>query len=136
MAIINFSVGDILRNKLLEPKWYSFQITKVDGPKPNSKKDGFNFDVVFTLIDAGELDGKEIPRTFSNKAMSMMLPLVAAIRGIDLTTMNKEAFEFDTEELLNKKVDGMVETDTYNGNMKNVVDTYMPYKSASNVPKF
>ena len=90
MPVIEFSVGDILRNKVLDKGWRSF-ILSCEGPVANSKKDGVNYVVTFKLIDAGpELDGKELVRYFSSKAMSMMLPLVAAVRGITMAEIEKK----------------------------------------------
>jgi hypothetical protein len=136
VPVINFTVGDILRSKLLEAQWYKWQITAVAGPTPNAKKDGVNFTVTFTLIDTGELDGKEITRTFSNKAIAMMIPLVAAARGIKVESIPKENFQLDTDELVGKKIDGKISMDTYEGQIKNVLEDYMPYKSTSNTPAY
>lgn len=132
MAIIKFSTADILKGKILEEGWRSFQITAVNGPTINDKKDGVNYTVIFTLIDAGaDLDGKEFPRTFSSKAIGMMIPLVAAIRGVPTSSIKPEAFELDTSELLGNKVDGFVKVDTYEGRMNNKVEEYLPYKSSA-----
>jgi hypothetical protein len=135
MAVINFTTGDILRNKLLEKGWYHFKVS-VTGPTPNKAKDGVNYTAVLTLIDAGEMDGKEIQRVFSNKAISMMLPLIAAVKGTTVDQMEKAGFSFNTEELADKKIDGMVDQDVWEGQLRNVCEIYAPYKSQSNVTPF
>ena len=131
MAIINFSVADILRGKNLEKGWYSFEITNVEGPVANAKKDGVNFKVTFSLIDSGsDTDGKQIVRFYSSKAISMFIPLIAAIRGISVDDMEIKDFQLDTDELTNAKVDGAVTIDTYEGQQRNVIENFVPYKSA------
>jgi hypothetical protein len=129
VPVIQFSTADVLRNKVLPEGWYSWLISAIEGPTPNSKKDGVNYTAVFTLIEQGEEDGKEIRRVFSSKAMSMMIPLAAAVKGMTIDQIPKEGFALDTDELVGKKVDGKVKTDVYEGQMKNVVEEYMPYKA-------
>jgi hypothetical protein len=128
LPVIQFTIADVLRTKVLEEGWYSFLISDVTGPTPNSKKDGVNYTITFTLIDAGERDGKEIKRVFSNKAISMMIPLVAAARGITEDQIPKEGFSFDTDELVGKKIDGKATPNVYEGQINNKVEIYMPYK--------
>ena len=131
MPKIQFTKADVLRSQNLEnEKWYSWIIKQVVGPKPNKAGDGYNYEVVFSLIDQAEdLNGKEITRTYSNKAISMMIPLTAAVRGKKLDEMPKEDFDFDTDELVGKKVDGKHTLETYEGRLTGKVETYAPYKS-------
>lgn len=128
MPIIQFTTADVLRAKLLDPGYYSFKIVKIEGPKENANKDGFNYFVFFELIDEGEgFDGKQIKHTFSNKAISMMLPLVQAVRGGE--KIEPKDFVFDTDELSNTKVDGKVTQETYEGQLNNKLEVWFPYKS-------
>ena len=128
MPIINFTTADVLRSKLLDAGYYSFIIAAVTGPKTNKAQDGFNYEAHFQLIDKGaDLDGKEIKHTFSNKAISMMLPCVQAIRGG--MKLEPKDFTFDTDELLNKKVDCKIIQDTYEGQLNNKIEAWFPYKS-------
>ena len=133
MPIIKFSKADVLRARPLEGgNWYSWLISKVEGPKTNARGDGFNFEVTFSLIDSGpDLDGKEVMRVFSNKAIGMMLPLVAASRGTNEGQIDPNAFDLDTEELVNKKIDGKYTLDTYEGRLVGKLEEYLPYKKAS-----
>lgn len=133
MPIIQFTKADVLRSSLLDnEKWYSWQVVKVEGPKENSKKDGFNFEVTCSLIDQGpDLDGKEIKKVYSNKAISMMIPLVAACQGKTLADFNKDAFQLDTDDIMNCKFDGKSIVSTYEGQLKNEIAEFMPYKSAA-----
>lgn len=131
MPTISFSKADVLRSSNLEnEKWYSWAIKQVLGPKTNSKGDGYNYEVVFSLIDQAEdMNGKEVTRTYSNKAISMMIPLTAAVKGKKMEEVTKEAFDFDTDELVGKKVDGKYTLENYNGQLNGRVETYAPYKS-------
>lgn len=135
MAIVKFNVADVLRSKNLEARWYSWQINAINGPKPNDAKDGVNYEFVFTLIDESpDLDGKEVKRTFSSKAIGMMIPLVAAVRGLRAVDIKPEAFEVDLDELMSKKIDGMCKVEMYNGNPQNRVEEYAAYKSMKGAP--
>ncbi len=130
MPIIKFETKDILRSKVLEAKWYSWEVRDIGAPVANDKGDGYNYKVRFSLIDAGEdLNGKEVERTFSSKAIGMMIPLVAAARSVKLTDIPVEGFQIDTDELVGKKIDGNCKIDIYNGNPNNKVEEYAPYKS-------
>lgn len=135
MPIIQFTKADHLRGQLLDAGWYSWLIAGIEA-KPNDEKTGVNYHVMFRLIDKGpDFDGKEVKRVFSSKAIGMMDPLIAAAKGIpqkDLMAMTA----FDTDELLNKKIDGKCKVDVYEGNMNNKIEEYAPYKQSSNVIPF
>lgn len=136
MAVIQFTKADHLRGQLLEAGWYSWLISASSPAKPNEKKDGFNYEVTFQLIDKGpDYDGKEVKRTFSSKAIGMMDPLIAAAKGISQKDL-RDMTAFDTDELIGKKIDGYCKVDTYEGNLNNKVEQYAPYKSSSNVVPF
>lgn len=129
MSVIKFSTGDVLRSKMLANDWYKWLITAIRGPYPSKDQTSNNFEVTFTLIEhTPDTNGKEMKRVFSAKAMSMMIPLIEAVRGVPAGTL-KEGFDFDFDEFLGKKVDGLVTTDTYEGQLQNRVETYAPYGS-------
>lgn len=131
MALIQFSKADTLRAQDLEnEKWYSWQIARVEGPKSSGKGDSYNYNCILSLIDVNEeLNGKEIGRTFNTKAMAMMIPLIAAVRGKAVSDFPKEAFDFDTDELVGKRIDGKHTLEPYEGRMVGRVETFAPYKS-------
>jgi hypothetical protein len=133
MAIISFSKADILRSQNLEnDKWYSWKIVKVEGPVKNAKEDGYNYKVTFSLIDhSTELNGKEVERVFSNKAISMMVPLIVASKGLSQDEFEKNPFQIDTDELLGKNVDGKYTIEMYQGQPNGRVETYVAYKKAT-----
>lgn len=140
MPVISVQTADILKSKNLESAWYSWQVTAIQGPTTNAKGDGVNYVVVINLIDhSPEMDGKEIKKTFSSKAIGMIIPLYAACKGIPLQTVldDPKPFQLDTDDLLNKKVDGKAVVETYEGRLINKVDEFAIYKSiAGKAPSF
>lgn len=134
MPIINISTADVKRAQVVDKKWYPLQVS-ITGPTPNAAKDGVNFVASFTIIDSGDLDGKEILRYYSSKAIGMIIPLVAAVRGVPVESI-KEGFQLDTDELQGKKIDGLVDTDVYEGRLRNICEVYLPYKTSSNQQPF
>lgn len=137
MPVITFNVADILRSKNLEKGWYSYRISKVDSA-PSAKKDSINYGVYFTLIDKGpDYDGKEIKTIFNTKAISRLIPLFAAVKGIKAEDIKPESFDLDTDALVGATIDGMTDIDNYEGNLRNVIEIFAPYKSvAGKAPTF
>ena len=136
MAVIKFSKADVLRSKNLEADtWYSWEITKIEGPTVSAKGDSYNYKFTLSLIDQSEdLNGKEINRTYNSKAISMMIPIYAAANGKKLDEIDPEAFDVDTDELVGKKVDGKYKLEPYEGNLVGKVEDYLPYKSVAGQP--
>lgn len=137
MPIIRFSKADILRTQTMEQQWASFEIVAT-GDRKNDAGDGRNYDVTFQLIEHknADLNGKEFKRTFSSKAIGMMIPLIAAVNDTDINTI-KEEFDFDIDALRGRKLDGKIITDMYNNRPTNKVEEYLPYKKGVNmVPAF
>ena len=135
MPVIQFSKADVLRSRTMDAAWASFTISQIQGPTKNAAQDGYNYVVFFTLKDwkaNPELDGKEFKRTFSSKAMGMMIPLVAAARNVDVNTI-QDGFNFDTDELLGKSVDGKISIDMFEGRPVNKVEEYLPYTKGVNM---
>lgn len=133
MPIISIKKGDILRASTLEAGWYSFQITKLDGWHKSKDGTGNVIDVYLTLIDHvnEDMNGKELRFWISDKALSLALPLITAAQGIKKTDMPKEAFDFDTDAMLNAKVDCSIIIDTeYDpNNPQNRITDFAPYKT-------
>jgi hypothetical protein len=134
VPVINFSKADILRSQTMEAQWASFEITNITGPTKNDAGDGVNYVIHFTLIDHknADLNGKEFKRTFSSKAIGMMIPLFAAARGVSINDL-KEEFQADTDELKGKKLDGKIAVDIYMGRPVNKVEEYLPYTKGVNM---
>ncbi len=138
MPVINFGKADILRSQTMEAQWASFLLSDVSNPVKNAAGDGYNYLVTFTLIDYKNVDlnGKEFKRTFSSKAIGMMIPLIAAVRNVDVQTI-KDEFNFDTDEMKGKKIDGKITIDMFENRPVNKVEEYLPYgKGVNMAPAF
>lgn len=134
MGVIQISKADILRSKVMESQWASFEIAPEIKTETNSKRDGLNYIVTFRLIDQtnADLNGKEFKRWFSSKAAGMFIPLVAAVRGVPIESFNDD-FTFDIDELAGKKIDGKITIEVYQGSPNNKVEDYLPYKKGVNM---
>lgn len=131
MPIIGFKTADILKSKVMEEEWCHFIISHVSEPVKSKSSDSYNYNVTFTLCEYHnpDLNGKEIVRSFSAKAIGMMLPLIAAVRGVKVADIPPADFQLDTDELVGKKIDGKIKVDVYEGNPNNKLEEYAPYKS-------
>lgn len=134
MPLIQFTKADILRSQIMESQWASFSINSVTGPTKNAAGDGVNYVVGLTLIEhpTADLNGKEFKRTFSSKAMGMMIPLFAAVQGVAVDSI-KNDFQADTDTLIGKKIDGKITVEVYEGRPNNKVEEYLPYKKGVNM---
>jgi hypothetical protein len=132
MAVIKFTKADVLRSRNLEgEKWYSWTIARVEGPKVSKGGDSYNYTISLSLIDESpELDGKEVQRVYNSKAISMMIPLVAATQGKRLEDIDPDAFDIDTDQLVGAKVDGKYKLEPYEGQLVGKVEEYLPYRAA------
>lgn len=133
MGVIKFTKADILRSQTLEAQWASFEVVGFSDPVRNAAQDGVNYILTLRLIEKNaDLDGKEFKRTFSSKAIGMMIPFVAACRNVDINSI-KDEFDFDPEEVKGKKVDGKIAVDIYENRPVNKVEEYLPYKKGVNM---
>ena len=129
MPILKITAADIEKTKNLEPGWYGALICRVHALKKSSGGDSINQQIDFQ-IEGGK--GKEIPVTFNTKLLGKMAPLWEAALGKPLNEG-----EFDTDELLGKKVDVKVAPVLYNGNMLDNIQMFLPYgKSKDAVMNF
>ncbi len=117
----------------METQWASFDITEATSRK-NAGGDGINYDVTLRLIDHknDDMNGKEFKRTFSSKAMGMMIPLVAAVQDKNIEDFNDD-FDFDYDGLKNKKIDGKITTEMYMNRPVNKVEEYLPYGKSKSI---
>ena len=133
MAIIKFTKADVLKSQLLEKNWYSFQVVRVEGPTPSKDKASMNYNFTCVLIDkSADLNGKELVVRGNSKWIVGLIPFIAACRGLTQAEVPKDDFEFDTEEVLGAKFDGLVIQDLYEGNLKNDFENFLPYKKSAN----
>ena len=129
MPVIQFTPADVLRSKILDTGWYGSLIKKVEAAA-SKNGDSVNYTVTFEIEN---MEGKEIERYFNSKAISMLLPLIAAVTGKQIKAEN---FQFDTDELVNKKVDCKVVTEIYEGRPVNKVTEFVPYGKGKELQPF
>ena len=119
--IIKLTPADILKGKLIDAGWYGATIVKADEDwKPSADKQSANWELTFEIHGTG---GKEISRMFNTKALGFLAPLISAIRGHEI---KPEAMDFDTKEVLGKKIDVQVIQDTYQGQMNSKITAFLP----------
>ena len=114
MPIIKITAADLKKTQNLEPGWYGATVVRVGDLKTSSKGDSINCPVTF-LIEGSE--GKELEVSFNSKLIGLIKPLIeAAFNGSKKVSLKEgEAMNFNTDELVGKKVDVKIITDVYNG---------------------
>jgi len=131
MAVIKVTKGDQLRSKVLEAGWQSLEITSISGMRQNEKKTGFNYDIVFTLVDHpdNDLNGKEFKKTMSTLANGILGQIEDAVNNIAAANKSPEDREIDTDTLIGKRLDGNISVEVYNNRPNNKIEEFAPYKS-------
>jgi hypothetical protein len=126
MPIIKITAADLKKTQNLEPGWYGATVVRVGDLKTSSKGDSINCPVTF-LIEGSE--GKELEVSFNSKLIGLIKPLIeAAFNGSKKVSLKEgEAMNFNTDELVGKKVDVKIITDVYNGVPINKIDGYLMY---------
>lgn len=124
MPIIRMTEGDILKSKVLETGWYKLKISKIYPAKTSKTGDSLNFPIEFT-VTSGPLPGKTLDHYFNSKAPGMIAPLIEAC-GFKIELAADGSFDFDTDKLLHKELDGKIITDTYEGNLNNKISEFLP----------
>lgn len=132
MPIVKFTPADILRSKILPAGWYGAKITSIAPWKESKDKGSSNMLFTFTIDNT---DGKEIERYYNSKAISMMIPVVEAVKKVKLADKPEE-FVFDSDELLNAQLDVYVAVEMFEGNPKNVVNQWAPYGLSKNISSY
>lgn len=134
MPIIKVTQADVLRNKVVDAAWYGANISKIDGPSLSAKGDSYNFVVSFTLDGKSPAPGKEIQQYFNTKAIGRIVPLLSAVRGKEVEAPGAgQELAIDTDELMNKNIDVKVSVDTYEGQLRNGIEAFLPYGNGANV---
>lgn len=130
MPVIKLTEADLAKTKTLESNWYPATIVKIsDWTK---SKDGVSMNVVFTFrVDAAAAAGKELDHYFNTKLLGMITPLVEAVSGQKATPG-----EVNTDAMLMKQIDIHLVTDTYNGNLQNKIDNFLPLGKGTAGPAY
>jgi hypothetical protein len=119
MPLINVTPADLKKLELIESNWYGAEIVRVMPAKASDKGDSVNYPIDFLIEKTG---GKEIPVLFNTKLIGKIGALVEAVTGKKF-----DGGQFDTDTLLNKKVDVKVGARIWEGNMLNEITAYLPY---------
>lgn len=133
MPVVQYSKRDLLRDKLVEPNWYTVLIDTVGEWSPSKDQKSQNMVMEGTIIrnaETGSEEFKDVPIggmgawSFNTKALGFSLGLVKAVAPqldinpdqIDATT------KIEFKHLEGKLVDLYIVNDTYEGRLKNKVD--------------
>lgn len=129
--IIKITEADRLKSKTAEAAWYKLRITECKGQASKSGK-GINFWTTFTIADA-PYEGKEVAICFGTavtsgsvlgsmqfKPYSEMIKLIEAVEGKEVDDT------YDTDNLLDKVVDGKLDVFIADGTPINVISTFLP----------
>ena len=128
MPVLKITQADIMKTKNLEPGWYGVQIVKVHPLR--QAKSGTSINQKITFLVEGS-NGKEIEETFNTALIGKIAPLWESCLGEKLGEG-----EFDTDRLLNKKCDGKVVSQEYEGNLYDHIQLYVPYGKSKEVAPF
>jgi hypothetical protein len=145
MAIIRFTLADKLKGKTLDKGIYRAEVTEFDGPKASSSQKSLSTWTKFTITE-GPYAGKVLQAVFNTETenpsllgalkflpQTYLFRLAAAIQGIKYDDLQPN-MELDTETLLHKPFDLVVNVQTVNGDLINEVVSFLPVGSAQVVP--
>lgn len=119
MPVIQVTQADIMKTKNVNPGWYGAKVIKVYPLEPSKAKDSINQKLD---IELEATDGKVITKTYNSKLIGMIAPLIEAAMGKPL-----DPGSFDTDQLLNKKVDVKVVPVVQDGIIYDNIDAVLPY---------
>ena len=128
MPVLRITQADIMKTKNLDPGWYGLQVVKIHPLKKAKSGDSTNQKITLLVEGSG---GKEIDETFNTALLGKMAPLWEACLGKKLVEG-----EFDTDELLNKKCDGKIAPQEYEGNLYDHILLYLPYGKSKEAQPF
>ena len=87
---LNISREDFLRGKLVDPEWYSAEITGVD-EDPSKKGDCTNWKVNFRILEDGPFKDVPVIKTFNEKAPGIAIPFFTAVMGVTELEPDRES---------------------------------------------
>lgn len=134
MPVIHFTPADALQTKVVEPKIYTCEITKFEGPKKSSSGKSYHYFVDIAIVEDGPYKGKTRTIVFNSETSSpsllgemqfypnsYMLELDAAIQGKDVEAVDQD---LDTDNLLHAPFDAGWGTATVEGRLINVINSF------------
>lgn len=125
MPTVEFTRTDILRGKVLEPGWYPMEVKSVT-EEVSSKGDSTNYVVELEVLSPAHVVGTPLKVYFNEKAKGRMIPFVNAC-GADVndkTVSVEKPMAIDIDKCVNKKVQGYVKNETYDGRTINKVEDW------------
>ena len=144
MAVIRFTDADKLAGKTMEKGGYPLIISEIEGPKASASQKSVSYFVTFRVA-AGKFMGKELKTAFNSETRDRsvlgtmqwfptrdFMLIAAAQQG---KTLDEVDMELDTDALLNKPFDSIVDVATADGNLINVILSFLPAgKGTGSVP--
>lgn len=125
MAVINMTVADLQRGRLLSPGWYT---AKVKNITVKASKDGGSTNYNYTFEIPSEK--AEVDNNFNSKAMGRFAPLISAIEDEPIMSivekLNGNNYSFDTDDHLGATVQILIEHETFDGTTRNKVVNFLP----------
>jgi hypothetical protein len=121
MAIFTFSDSDLLRNKIVEPAWYTLDIQAHRDwtPTKDGQSNNCHYEcVIVKNSDNGDesFTGVPIELQFNDKPRAAGF-IEAFLRGLGVDIVSKA--RYDGNSAVGKKIDAFIENDTYNGRLIN-----------------
>lgn len=128
MPIIKVTAADLAKTLNLEPGWYGAKIVKVELPKPSKDGQSINFVMEYLIEHPSK---KEIPVTYNSKLIGKIGEPYKAVFGKPMPEG-----DFDIDVFLGKQLDVKVAPVTYNGNLIDNIQAYLPYKKSKDAVPF
>lgn len=133
MTMVEFSDSDLLRNKLVDPAWYTLEIGSVGPWTPTKNGDSNNCLIEAVVIrngDNGDESFKGVPVTIQfndkPKARGFMEGFLRAL-GVDV-----QAGRYNLQAASGQQIDAFIENETYEGRTRNRINhKYRPVKTAA-----
>lgn len=132
--IIEFNKSVLMKDSPLPPGWYKVTVSKIH--KLETRKGVLDQPVTFAFEREDlAVDERDVDHTFFNfidKGIGFTVAYAAAILGRSRQELadeveNGEAFKFDFDESLGKKLQIKIINTEYQGRIQNKVDGFLPY---------
>jgi hypothetical protein len=125
MTIISFTDSDLLRNKVVEPGWYTLDIQghRTWTPTKDGQSNNCHFDTVIEKNaenGSTEFSGVPIVLQFNDKpgARGFLEGFLRGGLGVDVQSNTR----YNLNSAVGKKIDAFIGNDTYNGRLVNKAD--------------
>ena len=135
MPVIHFTEADKLAGKVLEKGTYRAILADLKEPQQSSSKKSFTYVATFKLTE-GVAAGKKLEVCYNTETSSSsllgtrqyaptrdMLKLAAAVKDIPFDDV---PLDFDSDTIVNKPLDLLIDTATSEGNILNFIAGYAP----------